>query len=54
MFTKTSGIKTMPEENIHVLKLIIINYYMASGYVPLPSQKIIFMKKANKLKESGN
>lgn len=43
----------MPEENIHVLKLIII-IYMASGYVPLPSQKIIFMKKANKLKESGN
>lgn len=50
MFTKTSGIKTMPEENIHVLN----NNQMASGYVQLASQKIIFMKKANKLKEYGN
>lgn len=49
MFTKMPGIETMPEENICVL-----NNYMASGYVQLASQKIIFMKKANKLKESGN
>lgn len=50
MFTKMPGIETMPEENICVLN----NNYMASGYVQLASQKIIFMKKANKLKESGN
>ena len=37
------GIETMPEENIWVLN----NNYMASGYVQLSSQKIIFMKKAN-------